>query len=395
MKKQILYILFLLFWTKGFTQSLDLKKDTVVVYNTDKHKIETNHFFDNWFFGLGGGAQLFFGDHNKQMKFRERLTPVYELHVGKWFTPGIGVRGGVNGATIKGVTQNGSYTTGEIYDATKWLEKQQFDYFHIHTDVLFNLTNIIGGYKLNRFYNISTYIGLGWMETIDKPIEREISANFGLYNSFRVNKSLDVILDVRGSMVNDRFDGETGNRRQDGLLTASVGFKYSLKEREWNKIKVTTIDYDSQELKTIAERVNQLANDNNALRKQIEESHNKSVTDIVVEKRIIAAPILLTFPINKSDVSNEMRVNLGFLAKVIKEGNPDAKYRVTGYADAGTGSKITNQRLSEARAQAVYNVLIKEFNVQSSQIILSHEGGVENMYYDDPRMSRAVITISY
>lgn len=376
-------------------QAIRLKADTLVEESSDRYKVETNRFFDNWFVGAGAGAQIFYGDHNKQMKFNERLTPGFELYVGKWFTPGIGVRLAVNGLTIKGATQNGSHSTGEIYDASQGLSKQQFDYYHAHGDVFFNLTNMLGGYKSDRVYTVSPYVGLGWMYTGEKPVAREVSANLGLFNSFRVSKSVDITLDIRGSMVNDRFDGEAGERRQDGLLTAAVGIKYRFKNRDWKKSTTTTIRYDEKELSALRDKVNQLANDNESLRKQLAQSGNESITDVIVEKRVIAAPVLLTFPINKSVISNDMRVNLGFLAKVMKEGGTDVKYRITGYADKGTGSESTNKRLSKERAQAVCNVLVREFGVPLSQLEVSHEGGVDNMYYDDPRLSRAVITIGY
>ena len=46
-------------------------------------------------------------------------------------------------------------------------------------------------------------------------------------------------------------------------------------------------------------------------------------------------------------------------AKILKA-NPDRKYKVAGYCDKATGSAKWNQKLSEARAQAVYDALIKE-----------------------------------
>ena len=58
------------------------------------------------------------------------------------------------------------------------------------------------------------------------------------------------------------------------------------------------------------------------------------------------------------------------------------------------GSKKLNERLSKARAEAVYNCLVEEFGVNKSQLKVDYKGGVENMFYDDPRMSRAVITKS-
>jgi len=65
---------------------------------------------------------------------------------------------------------------------------------------------------------------------------------------------------------------------------------------------------------------------------------------------------------------------------------------VSGYADAATGNKKINEKLSRDRAQAVYDCLTKEFGVQASQLEIDYKGGVDNMFYDDPALSRAVIT---
>ena len=67
-------------------------------------------------------------------------------------------------------------------------------------------------------------------------------------------------------------------------------------------------------------------------------------------------------------------------------------YTIIGYADKGTGSKTRNERLSKARAEAVYDCLVKEFGVPEATLNVAYEGGVDNMFYDDPRLSRAVIT---
>ena len=106
----------------------------------------------------------------------------------------------------------------------------------------------------------------------------------------------------------------------------------------------------------------------------------------------IASANLVTFPIGKSKLSNEARANLGMLAEVIKAGDKNAVYTITGYADAGTGSKRINEKLSKARAEAVYECLVEEFGIDKAQLKIDYKGGVENMFYDDPRLSRAVIT---
>ena len=93
-----------------------------------------------------------------------------------------------------------------------------------------------------------------------------------------------------------------------------------------------------------------------------------------------------------SSLLNEARVNLGMLAEVIKSSDSNTVYTITGYSDAGTGSKKRNEQLSKERAQAVFDCLTKEFGVSASQLRMDYKGGVDNMFYDDPRLSRAVIT---
>ncbi|WP_300155365.1 OmpA family protein [Bacteroides sp.] len=107
---------------------------------------------------------------------------------------------------------------------------------------------------------------------------------------------------------------------------------------------------------------------------------------------MISSDNLVSFIINKSALTNEARANLGLLAEIIKSGDPEAVYTITGYADAGTGSSKGNERLSQERAQNVYNCLVKEFGVNEKQLRIDYKGGVDNMFYNDPRLSRAVIT---
>ena len=42
----------------------------------------------------------------------------------------------------------------------------------------------------------------------------------------------------------------------------------------------------------------------------------------------------------------------------------------------------------------MYDCLVNEFGVSGSQLRVDHKGGVGNMFYDDPRLSRAVITVA-
>lgn len=398
MKRAVIIILAVIGLKSSQAQQISMKQDTVVSIAQDKYQVSTNRFRDNFFINVAAGGQLYFGDHDRQMKLAERLVPNFGLNVGKWFTPDLGVRIGINGYKMKGATQAEHLSTGQVYNGKPWegywLYHQEFDYFHLHGDILFNLSNAFTGYKEKRFYSISPYVGLGWMVTNNRSSQKELSANLGIYNSFRLSNALDLTFDVRGAMVNDRFDGEIGRRRQEGTLSALVGFSYKFKQRGWDRPQSTVISYSEELLNALREKVRRLSEDNVALKRQLSAASTNSITQIKVEEKILAAPILITFPINKSTLSNEVRVNLGFFAKIIKSGNNNVVYTVTGYADKGTGPKAFNERLSHERAKAVYNLLVEEFDVNPKQLEIMYNGGVDNMFYDDPRLSRAVITIA-
>ena len=372
--------------------------EEAVEYSNDKYKVETNHFWDNWFISVGGGAQIYFGDHDKQADFGKRLSPALDIAVGKWFTPGIGVRLMYSGLSAKGAT--GRYETGGLVHATGevvpgWenaaggeLQYSKFNYFNIHADALFNLSNLFCGYNEKRIYNLSVYGGVGVMHTSDKPSATDISGHFGLLNAFRLCSALDLNLDLRGTLMNDDFDGEIGGRGE-GMFTATIGLTYKFKPRGWGRSKtVTRTVYDNDAINSMRERLNELGAENEKLQNALKEGREQDARTII---KNMASGNLIVFEIGKSDLSNEARANIGMMAEAIKKGDKNAVYTVTGYADEGTGSKAINEKLSKERAEAVYNCLVNEFGVNKSQLQIDYKGGVENMFYDDPRLSRAVI----
>ena len=362
-----------------------------VEYSTDKFKVETNRFWSNWFVSAGGGVNLYFGDHDKQVKFGKRLAPAVDVAIGKWFTPGIGVRFAYSGLSVKGATQTGIHSTGEEVPGKGgygyWLKKQKFNYFNFHLDAMFNMSNLLFGYNPNRVYSLSPYVGLGVMKTNDTPKATEIAGHFGLLNSFRLCDALDLNLDIRGTLVSDAFDGEAYGRGGEGMLSATVGLTYKFKKRGWDKAK-TVVRIDNRAINALRQQLSDAEAENDRLKRALAEGNRQKAKEIVTK----ASANLVTFQIGKATLSNEARANLSLLAEAIKSGDGNVVYTITGYADAGTGSKRINERLSKRRAEAVFNCLVKEFGVSESQLRVDHKGGVDNMFYDDPRLSRAVIT---
>ena len=362
-----------------------------VEYSTDKFKVETNRFWSNWFVSAGGGVNLYFGDHDKQVKFGKRLAPAVDVAIGKWFTPGIGVRFAYSGLSVKGATQTGIHSTGEEVPGKGgygyWLTKQKFNFFNFHLDAMFNVSNLLFGYNPNRVYSLSPYVGLGVMKTNDTPKATEIAGHFGLMNSFRLCDALDLNLDIRGTLVSDAFDGEASGRGGEGMLSATVGLTYKFKKRGWDKAK-TVVRIDNRAINALRQQLADAEAENDRLKRALAEGNRQKAKEIVTK----ASANLVTFQIGKATLSNEARANLSLMAEAIKSGDKSVVYTITGYADAGTGSKRINERLSKRRAEAVRDCLVKEFGVSESQLRVDHKGGVDNMFYDDPRLSRAVIT---
>lgn len=184
-------------------------------------------FRPSWFASVGAGAQVYYGDHNKQLSYGKRITPSFEVAAGNWFTGSFGVRVGLSGFKVKGLTQNGSHSTGEVFDASRSLEHQTFNSLYAHSDLLFNWTNDAYGYRKNRVYHLIPYAGVGVAIGLDKPTATYISPNVGVLQTFRINDKLAFNIDVRGNLLGDGFDGEKGGRKFEGMAVTQVGLTYN------------------------------------------------------------------------------------------------------------------------------------------------------------------------
>ena len=402
-------------------------QETAVSGDTDKavkeeianaRRFEVGSFKDNWFLGIGGGVNLYMGEHDRQMKIINRLAPAMDVYFGKWFTPTLGFRVMYSGGDFLGATNN---VTGFInstgtpvapdYLTNKYLENnpgykgdgndhqglywQKSHAWNIHVDFMLNLMNLIGGYK-ERVYNLSPYFGVGLIRAYQTPVATKLSGNVGILNTFRLCDALDLNIDIRGTLVPEDFDGEGGVRpganyggvyASDGFLTASIGLAYKFNPRGWVQGKDRHF-YKTETRKVVDDSaLAALKADNAALQQALAEAQVKAV----VEQFHHMPGYLVTFDINKSKLQNKDRVNLGKIAEALKDTDDSVILLLTGYADEGTGTVKINERLSRERAEAVYNCLVNEFGVKPEKLETDYKGGVENMFYDDAILSRSVV----
>lgn len=412
--KRISYLLAsvaLLFGAAGMAAAQENASTEVMtseeIRNSRRYEVGT--FNDNWSIGLGGGANVYLGEHDRQMKLGDRLAPNMDFYAAKWFTPVVGFRLDYTGLNFNGLTNYRCglvNSTGVPYTEAKggetWLEYQKFNFYNIHADFMLNLVNLIGGYK-ERVYNISAYFGVGLARNFTHKsvttlpfVNNRLSGNVGLLNTFRLCDALDLNVDLRGTLLPESFDGEVGKRpdggdlyESDGFVSASIGLAYKFKPRGWVQGK------DRHYLRTERTTVKvtddaalaALKADNEALQRALERAR----TDAVIEVLHHLPGYLVTFDINKSKLQNKDRVNLGKIAEALKDTDDSVILLLTGYADEGTGTVKINERLSRERAEAVYNCLVNEFGVKPERLEIDYKGGVENMFYDDAILSRSVV----
>ena len=110
----------------------------------------------------------------------------------------------------------------------------------------------------------------------------------------------------------------------------------------------------------------------------------------IVARQPVKYRQIVNFVIDRWEISNREKVSIMLAAEVMKA-LPETKFSVIGYADMQTSYPEHNKMLSENRAAAVKKVLVEEFGIPESQLLVNDEGGVDYMFYFDPQCSRSVM----
>lgn len=87
---------------------------------------------------------------------------------------------------------------------------------------MWNFSNAVSGYKETRTWNFVPFAGVGWARSYGNDThDNEIGFDVGLLNVVRLCSSLDLTLEARCLLVNQRFDGVTGGRLGEGMLSVT------------------------------------------------------------------------------------------------------------------------------------------------------------------------------
>lgn len=264
--KKVLIILSLLFvHLYSFAQSDQTE-------NPRWSRFDTNKFWDNWFATLNFGDAVFFNRYDSEGNFSDRITPAFDISAGKWIVPTLGVRMRVGGFRLKGFTNNPNnmYYNGKTNDPR--LYKQLWKDIHVEGDILVNLSNWIGGYRKNRFFETVPYFGFGFIDSYNET-NFEYILSFGSNNIFRLSKNIDTNIDIRNGLVRGEFSGEIEAHRINDILSVQLVLLTTLTTKNSNKSFHPLIAWNTSMLSL---RSNRRSKASNGKRKSITNSTRKS-----------------------------------------------------------------------------------------------------------------------
>ena len=372
-----------------------------------KHVSEAANWGRNWFIEAKGGASAFLGTPIGCGDVFDRVTPLLQIGVGKWFTPAIGGRIGFQGLSFK----NAEFHT----------MKYQF----VHADFLYNITS---GIRQNEsgipLWDVIPFVGVGMIHNSDwinnctcqggSSGSHPFAFTYGVEARYRISDRVHLVGEVRGMLTARNFDGiGTSTKFGDNMLSVSAGLSFTIGKTGWKRVVDATPyieqnlalqDYIAYMRDRNAHLEKRLAgNDDgktvypknsysglNSLRARLS-MNGDSLSSSDHLKVSIGVPVYFFFKLNTDKlVDKSQLVNLDDIAKMAKQEN--LKIKISGAADSATGTQSGNQDLGKRRAKFIAKALIKR-GVDKSQIKAYNLGGIDKYAANEANRFTTVVLL--
>ena len=340
------------------------------------HQDVTKKFKSHLFVDIQGGAQYTLGE----AKFDKLISPNVQLALGYQFNPWLAARLQANGWQSKG-GWNGHYSPTQI-GQEPFNADYKFKYVAPGIDVIFSLTDLIGGWNPERFFSAAIFLGGGaniaWgndeLNQIAKSLPTLAGYNLeyqwdgtkinpfgrgGLQLGFRLSPAVTLLLEGNANILSDKYNSKKADN-PDWYFNALAGLRINLGkavETETHDVYRDVVVYDTiYKYVTIPEPV-----------KKIEK----------VRRDVF-------FEINKYEILASEAGKIQEIAEFLKE-NPNAKVQVTGYADVQTGNPKINDRLARQRADVVVKALIEQYEIAADRISYDSKGDREQPFAENDK----------
>lgn len=369
------------------------QNETIIEVQNQKGPYVTNGFWDNWFISAGGGVQIYFGESDTYGDFGKRLAPALDISVGKWLTPAVGMRFQYAGLKAKGWS-NGVLPYSDAAEGDGYY-KEKFNVMNLHADFLWNISNAIGGERVDRFWNFIPYVGVGWARSeANDTHQNEIAATVGLLHNLRLSDAIDLNIDMRSMFVNRRFAQSNGGKTLNALGTVTAGITYKFNTRGFQRASDLIVVEDNTEYVEEIAYLQRMLDQANTKRAKLEQDlATQMMAAQEADGEVVQVPVLpdmaIFFEIGKANLTEKAMINIGYLADIIKQ-YPDKQYVIFASADKETGTPEFNMKLSQKRGEAVQKVLVEKFGVNPAQLTIQAVGSSEQKF-DGAQLNRVVV----
>ena len=330
---------------------------------------ETNRFGDNWFISVGGGINSYW---NEGMKIDNmKIAPSIDANFGKWFTPAVGMRAGYQGINMQAAPD-------------------KYGYMYFHGDFLWNISDAIGGYKETRFWDFVPYLHAGYFRSYglgDSDFaDNEIAAGAGLLHNLRLTRRLDLVIDMRATVVNGRVSASDGI---SVLPTVTMGLAVDLGWPDFIRTSTILNEFEvaaaenmavletaaaALEMANIAleEQNSDLMAANKKLKKENAALKSRPVFNAEAFFKEMG-PATVYFNIGQTVLCEKELQHMDYIAaNILTKVDQQTKIYITltGSADGTTGSMKRNQHLSKARGEYVFKLLTEKYGIDPGRIVV-------------------------
>ena len=363
---------------------------------TARQPLEGADWRGNWYVEGGGGTQILLARDAGKLAFKDRLTPTFSLGLGKWLTPVWGVRLTAQGYRLNGYsTGSGLYTAdpldnGNIYGTDDPVRdrvtvgsdggyRYYLRYVNVRGELRLSLANLLFGAREFRRFDVVPSVGVGYMRMIahrGTASSNQMSGNASLTLKYAACRHIDINLEGTAALLPDQFDGRISGRTYEGMASVSLGITYRFSPIRYRRVPAPEV---REVVRTVRDTL-----------------YRDRVVEKVVEKAAAGGPVTLAsvrFPFDSAKPYGMQETGYENVAAYMRA-HPQSRLTVTGYADAATGTEAYNQSLSEARAQAVRDLLAGSYGIDPGRIATEGRGSVTQPYSQNRLNRVAVLTVS-
>lgn len=349
--------------------------------------IMSNKFFDNWSLGIQGGVYEPTIGQNMLKDMRAGVN----IELTKQITPAFGVSANY----FAGINPNNGNNKSLLFkQSSSECPKTAFDFGNLGVNGLINLTNLFCGYKgEQRPFEVVARAGAGWgylfgdcyPQEAGSEVYNTVTANFGL--DFNFNASDAVAINIKPAIsyweVGSGLDVKTSN------LSLVAGITYKFGNSDGTRgFKVCDKKFTQAQMDEMNDKINGLRGQLAGKDKTIADLEAALAAEKAKDKTVVInktttvnqtqlAPVVI-FDKGKSVVNAAQQPSVSMIATYMKN-HPNAVVTIKGYASP-EGSAELNQKLSEARAASVYNLLVNKYGISPSRLKQEGLGATSDVF---------------